>query len=383
MSDRWEEPVKITAITTVGACYGRSNFVFVRVDTDEGISGVGECTLESKELSVIAAVEECKRILIGRSPLEIERNWLWVYRHAPWKGAVLYTAMSGLEQAMWDIAGKAYGQPVYRLLGGPVRDSIRAYTWPDAFTSPEHLADNMQAAREQYGYRDFKFGLFHGRFTVEAEELANARRYLTVLRERLGDGIGLAVDASRRFYPPAALQIARTLEPFDILFLEEPCESGEGHEDALAYVRSKVNVPLATGEHEFTRRRFWHLIKNQLVDVLQPDLCHAGGILETRKIAAMAETVGITIVPHNPNGPVGLAATVQFAACTPNFWMTETVHTRNPIAHRFVVEPMRVVDGVIELPTKPGLGVELDWDAIAAHPLVPKEFALTAPKIAV
>lgn len=374
--------MRITKIRVAGTCYGRSNYVFVGIDTDEGISGVGECTLESRELTVIAAVHELQRILIGRDPRDIERNWQLAYRSAPWKGAALYTAMSGLEQAMWDILGKSCGLPVHRLLGGPVRESVRCYTWPGESGSPQRLVESLQDARERYGYDAFKFGVFPGRFTISQAQLRHADELVGAVRDALGPDVDLAVDASRRLYPGGAIQLARVLEPHNLLFLEEPCESGEGHEDALRRVRQATGMRLATGEHEFTGRRFWPLLKDQLVDVIQPDLCHVGGILEARKIAAQAETVGITVAPHNPNGPVGLAAAVQLAACTPNVEILETVHGRADFAERLVEVPMPVVDGRIAVPDRPGLGVTLDWEVVAAHPLQPKEF-LSNPQVAV
>ena len=363
--------MKITEITSFGCSAHTSNFVFVRIDTDEGISGVGEATLESKELSVLGAIEECKRSLIGKDPRDIELNWVTMNRLAPWKGAAHFSAMSGLEHAMWDIAGKAANLPVYRLLGGPVRQTIRAYTWPGPYSSPEELGEAALAARETYGYNNFKIDPFTSYFTVEADEIVYLDRCLRAMRDALGPSAGIAVDGHWRFLPPAAIRIAKAIEPYDPLFLEEPCLSD--NDEALAAVRRQVSVPLATGERGYTRWGFWNMLKHGLVDIVQPDLCHAGGILETRKIAAMAETTGVMVAPHNPNGPVSLAATVHFAACTPNFLITESVHTRNDVSHLIVKEPMHVVDGAIAIPTTPGLGVELDYEAIARFPMASRE----------
>jgi galactonate dehydratase len=373
--------LKITTIESVGCKAHSSNYVFVRIDTDEGISGVGECTLESKELSVLGAIEECKRLLIGKNPLDIELNWVTMNRYAPWKGAALFSAMSGLEHAMWDIAGKAANMPVYRLLGGPVRESIPAYTWPGPYNSPEELGEAALYARETYGFNNFKIDPFWSYFTIEAEEIRYLERCMTALRDAVGPSAGIAVDGHWRFNPPAAIRIAKAIEPFDPLFLEEPVLSD--NDEALAKVRAKVNVPLATGERGYTRWGFWNMLKHNLVDIIQPDLCHAGGILETRKIAAMAETTGVMVAPHNPNGPVSLAATVQFAACTPNFLITESVHTRNDVAHKVVKEPMQVIDGAIPLPTAPGLGIELDFEALAAMPPLESRELMVGSKVVI
>jgi len=363
--------MKITEIKAFGCAIDNSNFVFVRIDTDEGISGIGECTLESKEHSVLGAVEECTRLLIGRDPRDIELNWTRMNRYAPWKGAAHFSAMSGLEHAMWDIAGKAVGLPVYRLLGGPVRDSVRAYTWPGPYNSPEELGEAAVYARETFGYTNFKIDPFTSYFTVTAQEIKYLERCMAALRDAVGPEAGIAVDGHWRFHPPAAVRIAKAIEPFDPLFFEEPCLSD--NDEALAKVRAQVRVPLASGERGYTRWAFWNMLKNDLVDIIQPDICHAGGILETRKIAAMAEVTGVMVAPHNPNGPVSLAATIHFAACTPNFLITESVHTRNHVAHKIVKEPMHVKGGVIALPTAPGLGIELDYDALAEIPMVMQE----------
>ncbi|MGE3796901.1 MAG: galactonate dehydratase [Thermomicrobiales bacterium] len=370
--------MKITEITAYGCKAHSSNFIFVKIDTDEGISGVGESTLESKELSVLGAIEECKRLLIGQDPRNIELNWVTMNRYAPWKGAALFSAMSGLEHAMWDIAGKAAGLPVYQMLGGAVRDSIPAYTWPGPYKTPEELGEAALYAKETYGYMNFKIDPFTSYFTVTAEEIRLLERCMGAIRDSVGPEAGIAVDGHWRFHPPAAVRIAKAMEPFDPLFFEEPCLSD--NDESLATVRSMITIPLATGERGYTRWAFTNMLKHKLVDIIQADICHSGGILESRKIAAMAEAFGVMMAPHNPNGPVSLAATVHFAACTPNFLLTESVHTRNDVAHQVVKEPLKVVDGRIPLPTAPGLGIELDLEAIAKIPMQPREL-MTGSKV--
>jgi galactonate dehydratase len=360
--------VKVTTVESFVVNGGDANLVFVKVSTDEGITGVGECTLESKELAVVGAIEECKRTLIGKNPLEIERIWVTRNRTFPWKGAVVFTAMSGLEHALWDITGKAYGQPVYRLLGGPVRDSVRAYTWPGPYDSPESLAEAAVKAREEYGFTAFKIDPFKDFVTIGKSELRYLERCMTALYDALGPDADVAVDGHWRFLAPAAIKIAKVLEPFDPFFLEEPTTSDNA--EGLARLRNATHITLATGERHNTRWEVWPLLRERLVDVIQTDLCHAGGILEVRKIAAMAEACDVMVAPHNPNGPVSLAAVVHMAACTPNFLITEYVHTREAIYQRYVKEPLKIVDGHVQLPTAPGLGVELDEEAIAAHPPV-------------
>ena len=362
--------VKITDIKSYAMEAFSSNYVFVKIETDEGIYGVGECTLESKEHSVLGAIKECSRILIGRDPLEIDLLWTTMNRYAPWKGAALFSAMSGLEHALWDISGKFYNVPVYKLMGGAVRDRVRAYTWPGPYTSPEELGEAARYAFETYGFRDFKIDPFESYFNVTLAELRLLDRCMQELREAVPD-CGIVVDGHWRFNPPAAIQIANVIEPYNPLFLEEPVLSDD--EEALAKVRSRTTLTIATGERGYTRWGFWNLLKNNLADVFQPDLCHCGGILEARKIAAMSEPTGVMIAPHNPNGPVCLAATVHFAAGCSNFLITESVHTRNELAHTIVNEPLRVVDGHIALPSAPGLGIDLDFEAIERIPMNSRE----------
>jgi galactonate dehydratase len=194
---------------------------------------------------------------------------------------------------------------------------------------------------------------------------------MSALYDALGPDADVAVDGHWRFLAPAAIKIAKVLEPFDPFFLEEPTTSDNA--EGLTRLRNSTHITLATGERHNTRWEVWPLLRERLVDVIQTDLCHAGGILEVRKIAAMAEACDVMVAPHNPNGPVSLAAVVHMAACTPNFLITEYVHTREAIYQRYVKEPLRIVDGHVQLPTAPGLGVELDEEAIAAHPPVLKE----------
>ena len=363
--------MRITDIKTYMVDFGASNYVFVKIFTDEGIEGVGESTLEGKELSVIGAIQELARNLIGQNPLDIELHWRKWQMTSCWKGVTDFTAISGLEQAMWDITGKYFHTPVYRLWGGPVRDAVRAYTWPGPYTTPEECGEAAAQAVEKLGFTGLKFDPFRDEyFTISPEGLAYVVQCMRAVRDAVGHKADVAVDGHWRFGPQAAIQIARALEPFDLLFFEEPVPS-DGNE-MLARVREEVRVPLATGERYYTRWGFWPLLKDRLVDVIQPDVCHAGGILELRKIAAMAEPCGVTVAPHNPNGPVSLAAVVQFAACTPNFLITESVHTRT-LAEQIVKEPLLVQNGFISLPTRPGLGVELDEAALEQHPGNPKD----------
>jgi galactonate dehydratase len=306
-------------------------------------------------------------MLVGKNPLEVEKIWTTWNRSFPWKGVVVFSAMSGLEHALWDIAGKFYGLPVHKMLGGPVRDRVRAYTWPGASDDPAEVGRLAKAAADQWGFSAFKIDTFReATWTVPQRELEHMENCILAIRDAVGPYAEIAVDGHWRFIAPAAVQIARVLEPLNVLFLEEPTTSDNA--EGLTRLRSTTRIPLATGERHYTRWDVWPLLRDRLVDVIQTDLCHAGGILEVRKIAAMAEACDVLMAPHNPNGPVSLAAVVQVAACTPNFLITEYVHSRETIAHRYVKEPLKVVDGHVAIPDRPGIGVELDEDALKEYP---------------
>jgi galactonate dehydratase len=363
--------MKITRIETYYVDTEWSCWTLLKMFTDDGVTGVGECTLETRESTVVGAVQDLSRYLIGKDPLLIEQHWQAMYRGSPWHGVAQYTAMSGLEHAMWDIAGKVYGQPVYRLLGGPVRDRIRLYTWPTpAGQSPAAYAD---AAREAValGYTALKTDPFDDIFfTASPERLELAVARVAAMREAVGWSVDIAVDGHQRLYPQTAIDVARELEPLKPLFFEEPVPS-DGVE-SLAKVAAHVRVPLATGERTFTRWGFRPILERGLVSVIQPDVCHVGGLMELRKIAAMAECYDVPISPHNPNGPVSLAASVQVAACTPNFLALESTHART-WQWELTPEPLAIIDGYVTLPTAPGLGIDLDAGALRRHAGKPRD----------
>jgi galactonate dehydratase len=364
--------VRVTDIRTFVVERRSTTYVFVKVETDAGIHGWGEATLEGKELSVAGAIQEVARQIIDHDPLAIEAFWRRWHMTSCWKGVPDFTAVSGIEQALWDIAGKAYDQPVHRLLGGPVRDRVRAYTWPGPYTTPEECGQAAAEAVERHGFTALKFDPFGDQFfTIAPEALDHAVRCMRAAREAVGPAVGIAVDGHWRFGPQAAIQIIRALEPIGLFFFEEPVPSD--NDEMLARVRAAVSVPLATGERHYTRWGIWNLLKERLVDIIQADICHCGGILELRKMAAMAEPCGVTMAPHNPNGPVSLAAVVQFAACTPNFLITESVHTET-VGQEICRAPLLVeADGHIPLPTAPGLGIELDEAALTSRPGQPRD----------
>ena len=365
--------MKIREVKTLLAFGGRQTWVFVLIETDAGITGIGEASMEGKELAVQAAVGELARFLIGRDPTCIEQNWQIMYRHGFWRGGVvLNTALSGIEQALWDIAGKELGAPVYRLLGGACRDQVQLYTHCGG-RSPDDLARNAQALVAK-GWRALKIGsLGFEHFANEGQCVESATRHVRALREAVGPEVMLMMDAHGRHTPTQAIRLARALEPFDLFFLEEPVPPD--NVDAFKRLaEAGLNINIATGERLFTKWGYRELLERQYVDIIQPDVCHDGGILETRKIAAMAETYYVRVAPHNPNGPVATAASVQLGACLPNFVILEYA-LNQPWRDQVLQKPLEIVNGYVALPTEPGLGVELNYEAIAKMPYKPLDYS--------
>jgi len=337
------------------------DYVFVKVQTDEGIHGWGEGTVEMKQGTVVAAVRDLEGFVLGEDPTRIEFLWQRMYRQGFWRpGVALLSAISAIEQALWDVTGKAYGQPVYKLLGCAVRDYIPCYTHCG---QPDRAVELMEE-----GWRAFKGGPAGRRddhIVDEREIIRESARAYAALRGAVGDDVELMCDCHGRFRPSVAIRLGRALEPFDLSFFEEPVPPDNLL--ALKNVRAAgLSMDLATGERAFTRWGYRELIEHQLVDVIQPDVCHCGGIKELLRIAALAETYNIAVAPHNPNGPVATAASAHVAACLPSFTILEYAlsSTRDECQSGGV---FRAVNGQIELPTKPGLGIDLDEAYLAHH----------------
>lgn len=361
--------MKITELKTfIVHCY-RTNWVFVKLETDTGISGVGEATLEMKEQAVEAAVLELKEYLLGKDPREIERHFHTMYRDSYWRtGPVLMSALSAVEMAMWDISARELGVPVYRLLGGKCNDRVKAYAnaWFAGATTPEGFAEKAKEAAAR-GFKALKWDPFGKAYmNMSIQELDNALAVVGAVRDAVGNSVDLLIEGHGRFNVPTACTIARQLEPFRPLFFEEPIPPG--NIDALADVRRKSPVTIAAGERLFDRAQFRELFERHAADVVQPDVSHAGGLGECKKIAAMAEAYQIPFAPHNPSGPIAHAATMQLAACTPNFFLLETMATDIPWRKDLTNESLVFQDGYFEITDRPGLGVVLNEEAFADYP---------------
>ncbi len=352
--------MKITDVKTYFMGVGRQSWLFIKIETDEGVYGWGEGSLEGQEKAVAAAVHDMSHRIIGQDPTLIERHWQVLYRHGFWRGGVvLNSALSAIDQALWDITGKIHSVPVYKLLGGAVRDKIRAYT--HAF-NPEQ-AEKLVAL----GYTGIKTGgmIFEGAIDP-AEVPSRLKEHIRSMRQAVGPSVDIMIDNHGRAWPSLAIRQIRAVEEFDLFFFEEPVPPD--NLDALAEVRRVTSqIDLATGERLFSRWDYKQLIERQLVDIIQPDVCHCGGISELRRIAAAAETYYIRVAPHNPNGPVATAASIQLSAAIPNFVILEYALPDEEYL-KVVKEPIERSGSYFLLPDTPGLGIDLDEEVIKAYP---------------
>ncbi len=366
--------MKVTRIQTLLCHAYRTNWVFVKVLTDEGLYGVGEATLEMRERTVATAVAELERHLAGRDPFAIEAFWSDMVRETYWRGGpVLMSALAGVEMALWDLKGKALGVPVYELLGGKVRDRIPCYAngWFAPAKTPEEFAQKAKRA-VQSGFRALKWDPFGKAYmNLSNAELRRAMDCVAAVRDAVGPGVDLLIEGHGRFNVQTAVRVGRALAEFDPLWFEEPIPPDNLR--ALAEVKQRIPVPVAAGERLFNRWDYLEFFRLAAADFVQADVTHAGGILEMRKIAAMAECRYLPFCPHNPSGPVANAATLQLAACVPNFHLLETMSSDVPYRGRVTTENVAFRDGSMLIPDRPGLGIDLDEAAIAEHPYRPRD----------
>jgi len=348
--------------------------VFVKVSTDEGLHGWGEATLEYREPALAETIRGMERRLIGRDPHEIEAIWHECYRDTYFRGGPLgMSALSGVEMALWDIKGKALGVPVYQLLGGKVRDRVPCYAngWFSPAKTPEEFAEKAKAAVAR-GFSGLKWDPFGKAYlNITKAELRQALRCIEAVVEAVGDQVEILVEAHGRFNVATAVRIGRALEDYDISWYEEPVPPD--NLEALAEVKQRVRVPVAAGERIYSRWDYQRFFQLRCADFAQPDPSHVGGINEVKKIAAQAEANHMAVCPHNPSGPVANAVSLQLAACIPNFHLLETMALDVPWRADICDEDIVFADGLMSIPDRPGLGIELNEEAIAAHPYVAKD----------
>jgi galactonate dehydratase len=357
------------------------NWIFVKVVTDQpGLFGWGEATLEWHTRAVVGAIEDLAQLLVGEDPTRIEHLWQMMYRQHFWhgNGIVRGTAISGIDIALWDILGKVHGVPVHRLWGGPVRDFVRLYShlgggrMEDFYdTDPadaKRFGELAQAAVAD-GFTAFKSMAVPETMPLDGNRpLRYAEACVRAMREAVGDDIDIMVDCHARPSPRMGLQFAKVLEPYNLYWLEEPCwpESVDG----LADIQRAVKTPIATGERLVAQYAFRDVLEQRAASVLQPDITHCGGLTEARRIAAMAEAYRVAIAPHNPQGPVSTAASLEFGFATPGYVICETVHNDVPwrqdvVREGFTVEPK---GRIVRPGTRPGLGIEIDESEVRKHP---------------
>src|SRR5262245_60943618 len=349
--DRVGGALKITKVETFLV---KPRWLFLKVHTDAGLVGLGEPVLEGRALTVRTAIEEMAPYLVGKDPRRVVHHWQALYRHAFYRGGpILTSALSGIDHALWDIKGKAFGVPVYELLGGPTRDRVRVYAHAG---KPDLIKE-----KKKLGFTAFKCGpakMRPARFVETPTFVGKVAEAFAALREAAGPDCDIAIDFHGAISPALAKVLIKALEPHLPMFIEEPVNCQE--HDQMAEIARGTHLPIATGERVFTKWGFREVLEKKAAIILQPDLCHAGGITEVRLIAGMAEAHYASIAPHNPLGPISLASGVQIAASIPNFLCQEQVS----LGDGYLKKPFTLREGYLDLPTGPGLGVELDEEAL-------------------
>ncbi len=364
--------MKITDIKTFNVFTYRTNFVFVKLETDEGISGIGEGTLEYKENALLGAIEDIKRVLIGQDPREVERISHELYRDSYWRvGPVLQSAVSAVNMAMWDIKAKAAGVPVYEMLGGKVRDSVRMYAnvwFAGAKTADEFAAAAVKA--KNMGITALKWDPFGKAYMyMENADFHRSIEIVEAVRGAVGNDVDLLIEGHGRFDIATGIKIANALKPFDPYFFEEP--TPPDCLDALAQVHKNSPVPIAAGERLYSLTQMRDFLERGCADFVQPDISHCGGISAVKKMAALCEAHYVALAPHNPSGPVANAATLHIAASTPGFRILEICLT--DVSWRKELTNERVVfdKGNILIPTGVGLGLEINEENCLKYPFQP------------
>ena len=366
--------MKIVRIETFKFWVDWCNWLFVRIDTDEGISGWGEGSLHGALESVESAIREYAPHLIGQDPAGPERHWQRLYHAWRWRGgAVFQTALSALDIALWDLEGKRLGVPVARLLGGPFRTRLRGYAshWLQGADTPEKAFEGAREAIRR-GFSAFKCRpfSFEGLRDNTAAEIRKAAALMEAAREGAGPDADIYIECSEFLSPRTAVMMDEALHPYRPGWFEEPIPFE--NPKAMAALQRDIRTPIATGERLLSRFEYRDLLENGACRIVQPDLMHAGGFTEIRKIAALADMYYVPVAPHNPGGPICTAAAMHLAAAIPNFLVLEQMEPQRALRDRASTVPIRFEDGHFLLPEGPGLGVEPDLDALADHPFRPQ-----------
>ncbi|MBF4695780.1 galactonate dehydratase [Fusibacter ferrireducens] len=356
--------MKISKVTVYEV---KPRWIFVKLSTDEGIEGWGEMISGTKTRAVVAGAEEMGAYLIGRNPFEIERLWQEMYKTFFRGGPINSTIVSGLEMALWDIKGKAYNMPVYEFLGGKARDRIKIYSWIGG-DRPDDVA-KQALERKNQGFSAIKMNATEELHYVDSyEKIEAVVNRVASIREACGSSFGIAVDFHGRVHKPMAKVLARALEPYQLMFMEEVVLPE--NEEAFREVARHVSTPLATGERLTSRWQYKNIFREGIIDIIQPDVALVGGILETKKIIAMAETFDMGVAPHAPYGPIALAATLQIDTCSPNVFIQEQslgIHYNKGFDLLDFIKNKEIFqhkDGFLDIPIKSGLGIDIDEDIV-------------------
>ncbi len=360
--------MKITGIETIFV----DRYLFVQVHTDEGITGLGESGAWGYLEPSAAVVDKWKDYLIGQDPLRIEHHWQYLYRWSHFRGAAIMGALSAIDIALWDIAGKHFGVPCYQLLGGKCRDKARVYYHVFGRTKEELIAGCVEAKEMGFTavghltpFLDEPHEVPY--FKTHVDKMRDAIETVGRYREAVGNDVDLCIEIHRRLAPHEAIVLARGIEPFHPFFYEDPILPDSM--DAMALVAQNIHIPIATGERLHTIYEFEMLLRRGAVQYVRPDVCMAGGLTHSKKIAALAEAHHVGVVPHNPLSPVSTAACLQLAACIPNFAIQEYPKGElEPPKSEIVETTLRVEDGFLIIPDAPGIGITLAEDAAERHP---------------
>lgn len=362
--------MKITDIRTFVVGAGGRNWLYVKVMTDQGIHGIGEAYSAGPDEATVKVIDDFKSWLVGNDPRNVQYLFDVMYNTTRFPGGlVVNSALSGIEHALWDIAGKSAGVPVWALLGGRTRNKIRTYQSTGGKT-PQMAGDNARAMVEKYGYTALKMGIVAPGDAPFNKAVRDTVAHVQAVREAVGPDVDIAVDVHTKFNEPQrAIRLAHAIEPLNPMWLEESVRP-ENY-DAMKMIRDHINIPLASGEANYGIYEFKQLIERQALDFVQPDICVCGGVLTMKKIAAMAEAQNILVAPHNPMSPLATVVNVHFAASTPNFHILE-YHAPDSGAWKAVLKEALMVkkDGYIDIPNKPGWGVELNEEAFKSMPPV-------------
>jgi len=365
--------MKITGIRTIYV----DRYLFVQVETDEGITGLGESGAWGYLEASGAAVETFKRYLIGQDPLRIEHHWQYMYRWTHFRGAAIMGAISAIDIALWDIMGKYFGVPCYQLMGGKTRDKARVYYHVFGDTKEKLIQGCIDAKNQGFtavGHLTPFLDEPHGVpfFKTHVDKMRDAIETVGRYREAVGTEVDLCVEIHRRLTPAEAIVLARGIEEFHPFFYEDPILPDNF--DAMALVAHNIRIPIATGERIHTIYEFEALLRRGAVQYVRPDVCLAGGMTHSKKIAALAEAHHVGVVPHNPLSPVSTAACIQLAACIPNFALQEyPLGEGEPPKSEIVKSTLRLENGFLIIPDAPGIGIELMEDAAERYPYKPRQ----------